>query len=78
MQSRILQLSATGVPLGWAGDQVTGPPLVWVINKLFGLLITAAAISLGAPFWFDILSKVVNIRAGGPNPAPSPKGDIKK
>jgi hypothetical protein len=44
---------------------------------VFGLLITAAAISLGAPFWFDILSKAVNIRAAGPNPAPSPKGDIK-
>jgi hypothetical protein len=78
VQARILQLSATGVPLGWAGDTVTGPPLVWVISKLFGLLITAAAISLGAPFWFDILSKAVNIRAGGPNPAPSPKGDIKQ
>ena len=28
----------------------------------FGWLITAIAISMGAPFWFDLLSNVVNVR----------------
>ena len=32
-------------------------------KKLLGLLITAFAICLGAPFWFDILNKVARIRA---------------
>jgi hypothetical protein len=33
-----------------------------------GWLLTALAISLGAPFWFDILNKVVSIRAAGKAP----------
>lgn len=33
--------------------------------KLFGFLITAMAIGLGAPFWFDLLSKFVNLRTAG-------------
>jgi hypothetical protein len=28
-----------------------------------GWLLTALAISLGAPFWFDMLGKVISIRA---------------
>ena len=30
--------------------------------KFFGLLLTAFAISLGAPFWFELLQKLVSIR----------------
>lgn len=31
-------------------------------NNFFGLLLTTLAISLGAPFWFDLLNKLVNLR----------------
>jgi hypothetical protein len=41
--------------------------------KLVGLLLTAMAISLGAPFWFDLLNKVVSIRSAGRSPAERPK-----
>jgi len=41
------------------------------LGKLLGLLITAAAISQGAPFWFDLLSKVGNLRSSGTVPATS-------
>ncbi len=34
-------------------------------KNLPGWLVTVFAISLGAPFWFDILSKAVNLRAAG-------------
>jgi hypothetical protein len=37
--------------------------LTW--TKLFGFLITAIAISLGAPFWFDLLNKLVSLRSTG-------------
>jgi hypothetical protein len=37
--------------------------------KLLGLIITGMAISLGAPFWFDLLGKISNIRAAGSAPA---------
>lgn len=44
------------------GKQHAGEYLYWFVLKLFGLFLTAAAISLGAPFWFDLLKKVVEIR----------------
>lgn len=36
---------------------------IWHWRKFFGFLITALAISLGAPFWFDLLNKFVSIRS---------------
>lgn len=47
----------------------------WTYN-LTGWLLTAVAVSLGAPFWFDLLNKLVNMRMVGQKPAKSkpPKG----
>jgi hypothetical protein len=42
----------------------------WLI-KLLGLLITVLALSLGAPFWFDALTKLGSLRQAGPKPAKS-------
>lgn len=42
----------------------------WIL-KIVGLLATTLAVSLGAPFWFDVLSKIVQIRATGNLPPPS-------
>jgi hypothetical protein len=39
---------------------------------LFGMLITAVAIALGAPFWFDLLKGVVNVRMAGIKPSTEP------
>jgi hypothetical protein len=54
------------------GKTITTP------RKWLGFLLTAFAISLGAPFWFDLLNKFVNMRVSGkkpddnsPNTAPS-------
>jgi hypothetical protein len=44
----------------------TTPEDWWL--KLLGLIITIGAISQGAPFWFDILNKVTNLRAAGQPP----------
>lgn len=38
------------------------------LSVLAGWVITAIAISFGAPFWFDLLNQFVNIRAAGPKP----------
>jgi hypothetical protein len=46
---------------------------MWVLSKLFGLFISILAISLGAPFWFDTLSKVMNVRSTG-----TPPGETRK
>ena len=40
-----------------------------LLLHLFGWLLTVAAISVGAPFWFDTLSRFVNIRGSGKPPA---------
>ena len=53
------------IPLEKSGWDFSG----WLLFKVFGLLISACAVSLGAPFWFDLLSKFVNIRGTGVPPA---------
>jgi hypothetical protein len=40
---------------------------IW-LERLIGWLLTILAISLGAPFWFDILNKIINIRFAGKSP----------
>jgi len=58
------------LPIGWS--QKTYPHQIFMG---LGWLLTALAISLGAPFWFDLLNKLVNIRhsMGKPEPEPEPK-----
>ena len=54
-------------PLGIGWEHVAPATLTWQgwLHKAFGWLVTAMAISLGAPFWFDMLRKMVNIRSSG-------------
>ena len=40
----------------------------WWVLKLLGIAVTALAISQGAPFWFDLLQKAVNLRLAGDAP----------
>jgi hypothetical protein len=64
-------LDQLGFPIGWKfGVTMKEDPralpdeqdtLAW-LYKLLGILITTVAISLGAPFWFDLLRKLVSFR----------------
>jgi hypothetical protein len=45
----------------------------WWLWKIVGLAATALAISQGAPFWFDLLQKAVNLRLAGTPPATEKK-----
>jgi hypothetical protein len=66
----IANLQQLGVPLGWKSM-----PAQWDwLNKVAGLALTAFAVSLGAPFWFDLLNRFMNIRAAGKNPNEKAKG----
>ena len=57
------------LPLGWNTDTPTAQEVNtaiegqggWLIVP-FGWLITAIAISMGAPFWFDLIGRIVNVR----------------
>lgn len=55
------------IPSCWAWDSVTEWGW-WIFDKIVGVLLTAVALSLGAPFWFDTLSNFVNVRGSGPPP----------
>lgn len=60
LEARYAELS---LPVGWKS---TGLPTDWQgwLSKVFGLLITGLAAMQGAPFWFDMLKKLLNIKGG--------------
>jgi hypothetical protein len=47
--------------------------LVNLLKSLFGWTITAIALSLGAPFWFDLLNKLMKLRASVATPTSDDK-----
>jgi hypothetical protein len=55
---------------GWSGEieNFESDRIWWLVSHLLGWLISAFAISLGAPFWFDTLNKVMSIRSAGRSP----------
>jgi hypothetical protein len=54
--------------LGWEGTDVSTFTIYDAITKLLGFILTALAVSMGAPFWFDLLRKLVNVRSSGNKP----------
>lgn len=59
----------SNLPLGW--DGAPSGVANW-ISTAVGLGLTSAAVSLGAPFWFDSLGKLANLRNAGPKPESAP------
>jgi hypothetical protein len=81
-------LSEYGIPFGWSkasepspGGIVEKPGTIpanagfgfWLL-KIVGIILTALAASLGAPFWFDILKKIAGARK---TTEQAPKGEQK-
>ena len=63
-----LQQANAPLGLGWHPEDLKNmTPSDWVI-KILGWIVTSLAVSLGAPFWFDLLKKLVNIKAAGNEP----------
>jgi hypothetical protein len=58
------------VPTGeWPGREFWSMQLGWALwGHWLGWLMTIAAISVGAPFWFDTLTRFVNLRGTGKRP----------
>jgi hypothetical protein len=76
------ELNSLPVALGWhltsARHDPQGFPfyekwsMLWaLLSKLIGLTLTAVAITFGAPFWFDTLSKLARLRNSGARPPTS-------
>lgn len=79
-------LNGLSIPLGWCSAkdesgnadnsctperQLPGGEIWPWLLKIFGILISVLAVSQGAPFWFDLLQKVVNLRLAGDPPPDS-------
>lgn len=62
--NQLKALQNLGLPVGWQRWPQGGE---WIM-KIIGLLITTIAVSFGAPFWFELLNKLVNLRMAGRNP----------
>jgi hypothetical protein len=67
------------LPIGWDSEtRRHWSPSAWQTEWSFwlmaicGWLSTAVAAALGAPFWFDLLGKAINMRMAGPAPQQSP------
>jgi len=59
------QLTALQYPVGWPAVVTSG---FWFIQYFVGAVISAIAISMGSPFWFDTLQGLFKIRGTGPKP----------
>jgi hypothetical protein len=75
-QEELAKIEQLKLPLGWtANASATDPQGLpgtfpgW-LYKVIGLLLTAVALTFGAPFWFDLLKKFVGIRSSGTEPKP--------
>lgn len=69
------------LPIGWKSnpedpDDLRGLPRTpgAILLKLAGFILTIAAVSLGAPFWFDLLKVVLNLRHSTSNAEPVESG----
>lgn len=62
------KLANAGIPLGWSSepDDPRNRPddrQGWIM-KVMGVFATVVAASLGAPFWFDLLKRLIGLRQG--------------
>lgn len=65
--AKLEELRSNQLPIGW-------PMKTPIIFAILGWLLTALAASLGAPFWFDMLTKLLKIRGTGGKPGASAGG----
>lgn len=86
VQTKLMDMT---IPVGWvskgtpaeirngqvlpSGDDAAGAWGQRFLQHGLGWLLTALAATLGAPFWFDMLNRVISIRAAGKPPEEEPK-----
>ena len=67
-QEKLDELSQNGLPIGWRQSEEPFDKNN-SLYRWFGFLITALALSLGAKFWFDLLTKFMSVRSTGDPPS---------
>jgi hypothetical protein len=71
-QALVVTLKEQPLPIGWINKN-NYPHSGWWgwLMKCIGWTLTIAAVTLGAPFWFDLLNRIVNVRGTGKKPTVS-------
>jgi len=72
-EDAVHDLAALSLPVFWAEAQNRPDSGEEWLIAVIGWLISILAISLGAPFWFDTLNKLSNLRMAGRKPEPEEK-----
>lgn len=67
MEQALDQLSDLKLAIFWVDEAAPDSREEWAVT-LAGWLIAILAVSLGAPFWFDTLNKLSNLRLAGKKP----------
>jgi hypothetical protein len=68
LRAQMIELQSFGLPIGWTWEQDDPRSIkqldfgIWM-ERVLGWLLTGCAVSLGAPFWFDLLNKFVVVRS---------------
>lgn len=69
-------LEDINLPIGWTKDnlyeqtswhplKINNIPVISLLTMFAGWITSGIAIAMGAPFWFDLLSKIMNVRNAG-------------
>ncbi len=70
------------MPLTWKSGELNNVngkfSALLLFSKITGLLATILAIMMGAPFWFDLLNKISNLRSTGAKPPISASEEVRK
>jgi hypothetical protein len=81
MLGELFSWSTAGPEIGRMRERFgsSGGLALWILLSLIGWTITALAVSLGAPFWFDTLNRFMQLRSSGaPPPTVAPTRDPAK
>jgi hypothetical protein len=85
LEEAMEKLNEIQLPLGWNSQNLpdwsklnTLDMIVWLIKKALGIFITSFAIAQGAPFWFDLLDKITNLRYNEKPDDKKPKAEKQK
>ena len=64
------QLNITSLPIGWSKKTLPDDPWGW-LGKVVGIILSGMAAAQGAPYWFDLMRKLVsrNVPAEAPKAA---------
>lgn len=54
--------------IGWTSHQNRAFPRIQLVRAIPGWIVSGFAIAMGAPFWFDLLGKIMNVRNAGKPP----------